>query len=387
MSSEILNARWLELFYDHLTYLWYEPRFWFLRAILIFCLVAKIIAKWQTRGLELVYDKSNPLFQEFVEKSNIKKLRFEPYFLGLSPFFQSFFYLIAETLAKTFAAEENDRELIKAKDGGTLGIEWTPDLKTREGKPPQYPTKKEAPILLFMPGLGGGAYNLYSMALLWVARKNGFKCATVLFRGSDGIPITSPHLSHSCCWEDAQVATEYVYNKYCVDPKTGEKNRRFYVYGVSLGANILGLYLKKDAKGVKKMVDGALLYCCPWGVRDGYKFFYENMGGMYSWAIGMILSEKIRCGQLPKMKDLFSPEDYEYYLNFFNNNWDGLRGIDKHVYCKMFGYTDVHDYYDKATVLGGLNNVSVPTFAFGSIDDQVCTDKETPRKEIQQAGS
>jgi len=41
-----------------------------------------------------------------------------------------------------------------------------------------------------------------------------------------------------------------------------------------------------------------------------------------------------------------SKKDYEYYLNFFNNNWGGLKTIDEHVYVKMFGYKDVYDYYD-----------------------------------------
>ena len=35
----------------------------------------------------------------------------------------------------------------------------------------------------------------------------------------------------------------------------------------------------------------------------------------------------------------------------------------------MFGYKDVHEYYDKANVHGGLSGVSVPAFTFGAMDD------------------
>ena len=106
-------------------------------------------------------------------------------------------------------------------------------------------------------------------------------------------------MSHSNSWEDAKLATEYIYNNYCVDPKTGLKKRRLYLYAISLGANILGLYLKRDGPATKKIIDAAVLYATPWGTRTGYKFFYGNMGGIYSWGVGMNLNGKIRKNQLP----------------------------------------------------------------------------------------
>ena len=79
--------------------------------------------------------------------------------------------------------------------------------------------------------------------MLYSARKAGFKVCTMLFRGADGIPITSGKLSHSGAWRDAEYAFEYINKTYVLDSKTGKKATRLYAYGVSLGANILGLYL------------------------------------------------------------------------------------------------------------------------------------------------
>ena len=132
--------------------------------------------------------------------------------------------------------EKFERELlVLSEDGGTVGIDW-------DGAIPDPKAKDKQPILVCLPGLGGGSTNLYSLALIWTARKAGFKCCTVLFRGAAGIPITSPKLSYSGSWRDAQFVLEYIDKKYVRDAYTGKKSTRLYAFGVSLGANILCLY-------------------------------------------------------------------------------------------------------------------------------------------------
>jgi predicted alpha/beta-fold hydrolase len=148
---------------------------------------------------------------------------------------------------------------------------------------------------------------MYLLALLWKAQEHGFKCGTTLFKGSDELPITSAKLSYSGCWEDVKQTVEYVHDTYCVDQKTGEKKRRLYVYGVSLGANILGLYLVKEADRVSKYVHAALLYGTPWDIGRGSEWFYSNCFGFYTWVIGMNLCWVIRTYQLPHMLKYLTP--------------------------------------------------------------------------------
>ena len=50
-------------------------------------------------------------------------------------------------------AENFDRELIIAEDGGTLAIDWTYEHGTKLSRPDQ---SKGKPLLLLAPGLGGG---------------------------------------------------------------------------------------------------------------------------------------------------------------------------------------------------------------------------------------
>ena len=122
-----------------------------------------------------------------------------------------------------------EREEIYCPDGGTIGLDWDQGIPD----PEEHPDK---PILIICPGLGGDSRNLYSLQLLWEARRVGFKVVTVLFRGAAGLPITTPKLSYSGSWRDAETAIEYISQKYDRDPKTKVKRTRVYAYGVSLGA-------------------------------------------------------------------------------------------------------------------------------------------------------
>jgi len=145
-------------------------------------------------------------------------------------------------LTKLIWKEKFERELlILSEDGGTVGLNW-------DGGIPDPKAKEKQPILAVCPGLGGGSSNLYSVAMIWAARKAGFKCCTVLFRGAEGLPITAPKLSYSGSWRDAQFVIEYIDKKYVRDSETGKRTTRFYAYGVSLGANILCHYLQMVGK-------------------------------------------------------------------------------------------------------------------------------------------
>ena len=77
------------------------------------------------------------------------------------------------------------------------------------------------------------------------------------------------------------MALEHIQKRYILDPKTGKKRTRVYAYGVSLGAQILGLYLGKSGKKACDYIDGVVLYATAWSIEKGHKFFYENFYGLY----------------------------------------------------------------------------------------------------------
>ena len=162
----------------------------------------------RTQPLELFYSKKNALFQEFVQKTGISKLAFQPYILAPTPAIQGLLYLFSDYVSRTYYREKPfTRELIKLPDGGTLGLDWDGPIPERNVPPKQ-------PILVIFPGLAGNSDNLYSLAMLREARAAGFKCVSVLFRGASGVPLTSCKLNYWGAWEDVQHALEYVNQNY-----------------------------------------------------------------------------------------------------------------------------------------------------------------------------
>ena len=113
-------------------------------------------------------------------------------------------------------------------------------------------------------------------------------------RGGDDIPLTAPKLNYSGSWPDVKRVVDHIYEKYVLDVASGEPKTQLYIFGVSLGANQLGLYLINEGKEAAKKLDGAVLYATPWNILTGWKFFYENMFGLYTYVIGMCLNEQIR---------------------------------------------------------------------------------------------
>ena len=142
-----------------------------------------------------------------------------------------------------------------------------------------------------------------------------------------------------------------------------------YSFGCSLGSVILGCYLAFEGDRATQYLDGAVLYATPWNTRDGFDFFTKNFFGLYSWVVGIKLSMDIKNEILPKMKHLLSEEDYECYIQALEKNKTGLPVIDEKVYAKMYGYRDVHHYYDHITVADKVLKIRVPTFALGAVDD------------------
>ena len=197
------------------------------RLLLAIVALCKVISYMEGSELELRYSENNELFKEFIAKSKIAKLRFEPYLFGLTPLMQGVFYMVMEITYKLMHKNDFDRELLTLPDGGTIGIDW-------DGGIPDPSVTPDKPYLIICPGLNGDSRNLYTMALVEEARQK-YKIGTLLFRGAQGVPITTPKLSYFGMWEDIEFGLNYVDQKYVRDPKTKEKRTRMYSYGCSLG--------------------------------------------------------------------------------------------------------------------------------------------------------
>lgn len=72
-----------------------------------------------------------------------------------------------------------------------------------------------------------------------------------MFRGSDGLPLTSPKLNHMGMWDDIKQVLEHLDKTYVGRDSKGNKRTRMYAYGCSLGGSMLGLYLTNEGERAK----------------------------------------------------------------------------------------------------------------------------------------
>ena len=65
-------------------------------SLLTIFIVAKLLARLQKRGLNLAYSKKNSLMNDFVKKSRIATIQFEPFTFGITPIMQTIVYILYE---------------------------------------------------------------------------------------------------------------------------------------------------------------------------------------------------------------------------------------------------------------------------------------------------
>jgi len=328
-------------------------------------LILKAVAKYQSSKMKLYFDKSNGLFLKFLRKSKIQDFVYTPSVLTLTPLLQSLFYLVLEKIEGLLYRTTYMRELLRASDGGTLGIDWV------NMKPDVNSTK---PILLCFPGLTLGNDNNYTKSLI-TATKGDYRCGVALLRGAPGLPITCGKFSCCASYPDVKEIIDYVYSKY-IKPY---KNRSFYGYGVSLGALLIGNYLWRAEE--ETPLNAVILYSVPWNVFHGAEYFFNQW--IYPKALGLNLN-KILTKRLPYMRKYLTSDEYKRIENVLKNNWKGMIPIEEQIYARQYNFKDRRDYWQDISLnyQNRLRKIRVPTFALSSQDDFLCNPKLTPRQSV-----
>jgi len=137
----------------------------------------------------------------------------------------------------------NGRKLLRLKDGGTLGIDFTPPAAAGRV------FRDTTPVVVALHGLAGGSQEAYVRNIIAPATAPveegglGYRAVVVNSRGCAGVPLTSPQfygLSHT---DDFRQAIYYIAQKYPNAPLLG--------IGFSLGANILTRYVAEEGESCR----------------------------------------------------------------------------------------------------------------------------------------
>ncbi|KAI0288426.1 AB-hydrolase YheT [Russula brevipes] len=151
-----------------------------------------------------------------------------------------------------------DRKLLKLKDGGTLGVDFTPLFPS--GRVFQDTT----PVVVALHGLTGGSHESYVRNIIAPAIAPvdegglGYRAVVVNSRGCAGVPLTSPQFYGIAHTDDFRQAMYYIAHMYPNAPLLG--------LGFSLGANILTRYVAEEGESCRLVSACALAVYAPFDI-------------------------------------------------------------------------------------------------------------------------
>ncbi|TFK54905.1 AB-hydrolase YheT [Heliocybe sulcata] len=277
---------------------------------------------------------------------------------------------------------EYDRKLLRLKDGGTLGLDFTPPANERT-------LPNDTPIIVVMHGLTGGSHEAYVRSILAPACTPvdkgglGYRAMVVNFRGCAGTPVTSPQLYSGGHTDDLRQSLMYLSKLYPEAPLIG--------LGFSLGANVIARYLGQE--GNKSRLLSAAVLGCPWDLvknseRIEGDLFYREV---YSKALGQNLLQMLRtnAATLSRVAAPHSPTAQALanalalkkpYLIDFDATWTSVAGAT----YPPFPLDSAEAYYKWASSAQFVHDIRVPLLCINAADDPIVRD--LPIDEVRKNG-
>ena len=129
-----------------------------------------------------------------------------------------------------------------------------------------------------------------------------------------------------------------------------------------------------------------MLYGTPWDYKAGWNFFYNSYWGIPAWFVAWNLRRATRSKQLPGLEKHMKREDFEYYDRAFKE-CKGYKQMIKTIWLPMFGMKTKDEFLRKMTLNGRLNQIKMPLFALGAMDDLILDPKAVPNREVSEGDS
>ncbi|KAH9079391.1 AB-hydrolase YheT [Lactarius deliciosus] len=258
-----------------------------------------------------------------------------------------------------------DRRLLRVKDGGTLGIDFTPPISERV-------IPEDTPIIVVLHGLTGGSQESYVREILSPAVAPldrgglGYRAVVVNFRGCAGVPLTSPQLYSSCHTDDLRQALLYISYHYPRAPLLG--------LGFSLGANVLTRYVAEE--GERCRLTSACALACPWDLTENAYVLHGDWFHrcVYAERLGSNLRRLISrhadsITKFPDSKLAQSLPELFSRKSLTLAQFDNLVTVHSGGTSPPFPFADAYDYYAHASSHKVLGDVRIPFLAINSDDD------------------
>jgi uncharacterized protein len=210
----------------------------------------------------------------------------------------------------------------------------------------------DAPRLLLLHGLEGGAHSHYARAMFREAKARGWGADLLLFRTCGTEPNRLARSYHSGETTDPRFVIERLADEF-PDAPLG-------LVGVSLGGNVLCKLLGEDGDRVSTNVTGAVAISTPFDLARASRHIGRGFGVVYERFFLRSLIPKALT-KVARHKELSALTAVRRARTL----WE----FDDQFTAPLHGFRDAADYYARASSLPFLTGIRVPILLLSAVDD------------------
>lgn len=212
--------------------------------------------------------------------------------------------------------------------------------------------RADAPRVLLFHGLEGGTHSHYVRAFFREAAARGWGADLLLFRSCGSALNRLPRSYHSGETSDPAFVIDRLAREFPGAP--------IGLTGVSLGANVLCKLLGEWGGDAPRAVTGAVAMSTPFDLARASRHIGRGFGAVYERAflrslVPKALSKIARHGELARLGTVREARTL----------WE----FDDRFTAPLHGFRDAADYYARASSLGFLSAIRLPTLLLSAVDD------------------
>ncbi|XP_060570232.1 protein ABHD15-like [Ruditapes philippinarum] len=306
-------------------------------SILIY--IKSILQKSST--IPKLYFKESALASHLLKRCRLMNRKFDPPWWISNAHVQTIlpFLLPSEEL-------EYDREYLQMKDRGVVALDWVVQVSIHK--------RKRCTILLVIPGFTANALSVSKLCGL--AAHKGYRPVVFNPRGFGNSNLTTAKLLSYGDPTDLRQVIKYIHGCY---PKA-----LITMIGYGNGCSLLLSYLGEYGSSAN-ICAGACISAC----FDYTERFSKDKRGMYD----LLYLSKLKCTIGAHSKALSNKID----LNELLRAWS-YRRFDEVVYSKMYGFSNVEEFWERNNPLRDVDEIAVPLLFINSLDDPFYSNIKIP---------
>ncbi|CAG2239845.1 protein ABHD15-like [Mytilus edulis] len=288
-----------------------------------------------------LYFKESTLASHLIKKCRLATRQFSPPFWIRNKHIQTFLPFFIPQCSVQFK-----REYLQLKDRGVVALDWVVNLHLHR--------KKRRTVLIVIPGLCGTAGGLSKICQY--ASKRGFQPVVFNRRGLGNSFLTTPKLQSYGDPSDFRQVIKYINGKYpkalvtCVSYGTGSECLLSYLGEFGSSAQI--------SAGVSVSASFEVAHRTSTKLHGIYDLLFLTLLKRVVWKHAKALTKII---DVPKALKAWT------YKQF-----------DEAVFCQMYGYSDLEEFWDRNNPLRDVDDISVPLLFISSEDDPLHSNKHIP---------